>query len=93
MNYYELRIYKDIYKEIALQYEKSVTQNISVSASSQCMMKVQKELSDVPVDIGIKLSITSLENPMLHTDVDKQYTPAISCNISQTQYFCQNLQL
>ena len=93
MNYYELRIYKVIYKEIALQYEKSVTWNISVSASSQYMMEVQKELSDVPVDIGTKLSTTSLENPMQNTDVDKQYTTVISCNISQTQYLCQNLQL
>ena len=74
MKYYELRIYKGIYKEIALQYEKSVTCNISVSASSQCMMEVQKEVSDVPLDIGTKLSATSLENPMCHTDVDKEYT-------------------
>ena len=74
MNYYELRIYKDIYKEIALQYGKSVTCNISVRASCQCMMEVQKEVSDVPVDIGTKLSTTSLENPMWHTDVDKHYT-------------------
>ena len=81
-----------MYKEIALQYEKSVTWNISVSASSQCMMEVQKELSDVPVGIGTKLS-TSLENPMWHTDVDKQYTTVISCNISHTQYLCQKLQL
>ena len=61
MNYFELRIYKDIYKEIVLQYEKSVTCNISVSASSKCMMEVQKEVSDVPVDIGKKLSTTSLK--------------------------------
>ena len=93
MNYYELRIYKDIYKKFALQYDKSVTCNISVSQSSQCMMEFQKEVSDVPVDIATKLSTTSLENPMLHTDVDKQYTTATSCNISQTQYICQKLHL
>ena len=57
------------------------------------MMEVHKEVSDVPVDIGTKLSTTSLENPTWHTDVDKQYTTAISCNISQTQYLCQKLQL
>ena len=85
MNYYELRIYKDICKEIALQYEKSVTCNISVSASSQCMMEVQKEVSDVPVDIGTKLSTTSLENPMLHTDVDKQYTTVADATSGREQ--------
>ena len=67
--------------------------NISVSGSSGCMMEVHKEVSDVPFDIGTKLSTTSLENPTWHMDVDKQYTTAISCNISQTQYLCQKLQL
>ena len=57
------------------------------------MMEAQKEVSDVLVNIGTKLSATSLENPMWHTDVDKQYTTAISCNISQTQYLCKKLQL
>ena len=85
MNYYELRIYKDIYKEIALQYEKSVTCNISVSASSQCMMEVQKEVSDVPVDTETKLSISSLENPMWHTDVDKQYTTVADATSGREQ--------
>ena len=56
-------------------------------------MEVHPEVSDVPVDIGTKLSTTSLENPTWHTDVDKQYTSVISCNISQTQYLCQKLQL
>ena len=80
MNYYELRIYKDRYKKISLQCHKTVTCNISVSESAQCMMEVDKE--DVPVDIGRKLSKTSLGNLMWHTDVDKQCTTAISCNIS-----------
>ena len=63
MNYYELRIYKDIYKKISLQYYKTLLCNISVSESSQCVMEVDKEVLDVPVDIGRKLSKTSLENP------------------------------
>ena len=65
-----------------MQYYKTLTFNISVSESSQCMMEVDKEVLDVPVDIGRKLSRTSLENPTWHMDVDKQYTTAISCNIS-----------
>ena len=93
INYYELRIYKDIAKKISLQYEKTVTCNISVSESSGCTMEIHQEVSDLPVDIGTKLSTTSLENPNWHTDMDKQYTTAISCNISQTQYLCQKLQL
>ena len=56
-------------------------------------MEVHQEVSDLSVDIGIKLSTTSLENPTWHTDIDKQYTTVISCNISQTQYLCQKLQL
>ena len=92
MNYYQLRIYKDIDKKISPQYDKTVTCNISVSESSQCTMEFHPEVSDVPVDIGTKLSITSLENPTWHTDVDKQYTSAMSCNISQSQYLCQKLQ-
>ena len=56
-------------------------------------MEVHQEVSDLPVDIGMKLSTTSLENPNWHTDMDKQYTTVISCNISQTQYLCQKLQL
>ena len=46
------------------------------------MMEVDKEVLDEPVDVGRKLPRTSLENPTWHTDVDKQYTTAISCNIS-----------
>ena len=46
------------------------------------MVEVDKEVLDVPVEIGRKLSRTSLENSTWHTDVDKQYTTAISCNIS-----------
>ena len=56
-------------------------------------MEVHQEVSDLPVDIGMKLLTTSLENPNWHTDMDKQHTTAISCNISQTQYLCQKLQL
>ena len=78
---------------MSLQYYKTVTCNISVSESSQCTMEVQPEVSDVPIDIGTKLSATLLENPSWHIDVDKQYTSAISCNISQTQYLSQKLQL
>ena len=55
-------------------------------------MEVHPEVLDVPTDIGTKLSTTSLENPTWHTDVNKQYTGVISCNISQTQYLCQKLQ-
>ena len=54
-------------------------------------MAVDKDVLDVPVEIGKKLSRTSLENATWHVDVDKQYTTAISCNISETQYFCQKL--
>ena len=55
-------------------------------------MAVDKVVLEVPVEIGKKLSRTSLENVTWHSDVDKQYTTAISCNISETQYFCQKLQ-
>ena len=93
MNYCEFRIYKDIYKNFHCQYYKTVTCNISVSESSQCTNEVHPQVSDVPIDIGTKLSTTALENPTWHIDVDKQYTSSISCNISQTQYLCQKLQL
>ena len=56
-------------------------------------MDIHKEVSDLPLDIGMKLSTTSLENPNWHTDMVKRYTTVISCNISQTQYLCQKLQL
>ena len=45
MNYYE-------YKRISVQYHKTVTCNISVSESSQCTMEVDKDVLDVPVEIG-----------------------------------------
>ena len=45
-------------------------------------MEVHQEVLDTPVDIGMKLSTTSLENPNWHTDMDKQYTTVISYNIS-----------
>ena len=56
-------------------------------------MEVHQEVSDLPVDIEMKLWTTLLENPSWHTDMDKQNTTAISCNISHTQYLCQKLQL
>ena len=93
INYNELRIYKDISEKISLQCYKTVTCNISVSESSVCTMEVHQEVSDLPVDIGTKLLTTSLENPNWHTGMDKQHTTVISCNISQTQYLCQKLQL
>ena len=49
-----------------MQYYKTVTCNISVSESSQCMMEVDKEALNVPVDVGRKLSRTSLENATWH---------------------------
>ena len=76
-----------------MQYDKTVTCNISVSESSRCTMEVHPEVSDVPVDTATKLSTASLENPTWHTYVNKLYTSMISCNISQTQYSCQKLQL
>ena len=82
MNYYELRIYKDIYKKIPLQYHKTVACIISVSESSRCMMEVDKKVLDVPAEIGRKLSRTSLEISTLAHCLDKQYTTTISCNIS-----------
>ena len=74
-----------------MQYHKTVTCNISVSKSSPCTMEVDKDVLDVPIEIGKKLSRTSLENSTWHTDVDKQYTTAMSHNISETQYFYQKL--
>ena len=56
-------------------------------------MEEDKDTLYVPVDIGKKLSRTSLDNATWHTDVDQQYTTAILCNISETQYFCQKLLL
>ena len=47
-------------------------------------MEVDKDVIDVPVEIGKKLSRTSLENATWHTDVDKQYTTTMSYNISET---------
>ena len=85
MNYFQLKISKYIYKKISLQYYKTVTCNISVSQSSGCTIQIGPEVSDVPLDIARKLSTTSFENPTWHTDVDKQYTSTILCNISQTQ--------
>ena len=71
MNYYELRIYKDIYKKISVKYYKTVTCNISVSESFGCTMPGSPEVSDVPVDIARKLSTRSFENLTWHTDLDK----------------------
>ena len=74
-----------------MQYQKTVTCNISVCTLSECTIEVDKDVLHVPVEIGKKLSRTSLDNATWHTDVDKQYTTTISCNISETQYFCQKL--
>ena len=74
-----------------MQYHKTVTCNISVPTSSECTMKANTDVLHVPVEIGKKLSRTSLDNATWHTDVDQQYTTAIACNISETQYFCQKL--
>ena len=76
-----------------MQYHKTVTCNISVHTSSECRMEEDKDVLYVPVEIGKKLSRTSLDNATWHTNVDQQYTTAISCNISETQYFCQKLLL
>ena len=73
--------------------KKTATCNISVSESSGCTMEAHQEVSDLPVDIGTKLLTTSLENHNWYTDMGKQYTAAISCNISQIQYLFQKLQL
>ena len=73
--------------------KKTVTCNILVSESSGCTMEVNQQVSDLPLDIGMKLLTTSLENLSWHPDMDKQCTTAISCNISQSQYLCQKLQL
>ena len=75
---------KTYIKEFQCNITKTVTCNISVSKSSQCTMAVDKDVLDVPVEIGKKLSRTSLESATWHTDVDNQYTTAISCNISET---------
>ena len=91
MNYDELRLYEEICKKISLQYQKTVTCNISVSESSGCTTPVSPQVSDLPADIVRKLSTTLYENPRWHTNVDKQHTSAISCKISQTQYLSQKL--
>ena len=74
-----------------MQYHKTVTCNISVPISYECTMEADKDVLYVPVEIGKKLSRTSLDNATWHTDMDQQYTTAISCNISETQYFYQKL--
>ena len=38
-----------------MQCHKTVTCNISVSESSQCTMEVDKDVLDVPVEIGKKV--------------------------------------
>ena len=80
---------KNIYiniKKISIQYEKTVTYNISVSESYGYSIEVSPEESDVHAEMKTKLSTTSFENPTWHMDVDNQNTTPISCNISQTQY-------
>ena len=47
-------------------------------------MEVHQEVLDLPVDIEMKLSTTSLENPNWHTDMDKQYTTVNSILMSKT---------
>ena len=69
---------KTYIKKFHCNITKTVTCNISVSESSQCMMEVDKEVLDVPVEIGRKLSRTSLENSTWHTDVDKT---VYNCNV------------
>ena len=91
MNYAKLRMYEEICKKISLQYQKTVTCNISVSESSGCITPVSQHVTDLPADIERKLSMTSYENPTWHTDGDKQHTSAISCKISQTQYLSWKL--
>ena len=62
-----------------------------MSESSGCTTPVSQQVSDLPADIERKLSMTLYENLTWHADVDKQYTSAISCKISQTQYLSQKL--
>ena len=81
----------NIYKRISVQYHKTVTCNISVCTSSECRIEEDKDVLHVPVEIGKKLSRTSLGNATWPTDVDQQYTTAIACNISETQYLCQKI--
>ena len=78
---------------MSLQYNKTVTCNISVSASFECTVPFGPEMLDLPFDIARKVATRSFHNPTWHSDVDKQFTTAISCNISETPYFCQKLQL
>ena len=44
---------------MSLQYYKTVTYNISVIESFECIIPVGPEVSDVPVDIARKLSTRS----------------------------------
>ena len=89
MNYYELKIYEQICKNISLQYNSTVTSNISASESPGCTTPVHQQVSELPADIEKKLSVTLYGNPTWHTDADKQHTSTISCKISQTQYLSQ----
>ena len=55
INYFELRIYKDISKKFHCNMKKTVTCNILVSESSGCTMEVNQQVSDLPLDIGMKI--------------------------------------
>ena len=86
MNYYEIRIYEQISKNISFQYNKSVTCSISVSESSASVAQGSPQLLGLHCEIEGKLSEISYDNTKWHTDIDKQDTSATSCKISQTQY-------
>ena len=62
--------------------------NISVSQLPSSLTHGPATPSDLPPAIQSKISSTSYDNAMWHTDFFKQDPSATSCKISQTWYIC-----
>ena len=79
-------------KKIYIQYQKTLTYNISGSEPHGHITEVTEEVTDIPVQVANTCG-TSLDNPNWHTNVDNYNTTPIACKIYQTQYPCQSMHL
>ena len=67
-----------------IQYQRTLTYNISGSEQHGHAPEVTEEVTDIPVQEANTCG-TSLDNPNWHTNVDNDNAPPIACKIYQTQ--------
>ena len=75
-----------------MQYQKTLTCNISGSEPHGQTIEVSQEVSPISLQIA-NTCATTLDNPSWNTNVDNYNTTPIACKIYETQYPCQSIHL